>query len=289
MFFLVNWAFGLFAQQRFTVVERADSLQFRVVERLGKLAVEPIGESFAGFGNIQLDLDDADLKIEYYARNSASLFPSFNLFSKPADQFVIQFRAANGVLQTIPSHEIVEGHFGRSLKEFMWLDWTEKHLELGEIFTIIIQKKEWIDVDCSQPRPKFSKSTKFTFGLYAVAGLGGVSYGLYALQKKKSYLKKYRAAWENGENLSGQTAEALKKAEKWKTRSQIWAYSGLGVLYLDWMSALLSFSTLKKRKRNYDRYCLQPATTQTQKMKPPKLSIGQVEDATLGMKLTFNF
>ncbi len=246
---LLFLAGGLSAQKLFPLDEKLDSLSFRVVEREGRLAVEPLVALPSPGGLVAaVRLDDADLLIDLPAERQRGKFTS---------RFSASLAAGGSVVFPKKGALIQPATPGQPLA---WRDLTEGGIELGGDYTLTVRRSEMGWVDCSAPRPAFSLKERLPYFGAAVAGAAMVGSGLFFNNKKRDDYQNYLRLWGD-EKSRAEAQPFFDSAKKNERAAQMLTVGGLAVLAADAVLFWKREMKTRKRQRTYDRFCGQKSTS----------------------------
>lgn len=240
-----------FAQQ-YPLRVRTDSLRFKVVTQGNRLAVDWLDRPASGSKKGELAtlnglrLDDADLVLDYQPeRLRKDFLLVLGLQLRPDDGGDIYQPAKEETME----QELPTG------KQITLLDGTERILEYGKTYTLIVRKTLMGPVPCDKARPAFTTARQLPYYGVAVAGGTLVGMGLVFQARRNDLYRQYEKDWKNGEVLSDDIRQRFEDAKSFDKKAKICAWSGIGVLALDGWFFSKHWWRIRQKQKIYDEFC----------------------------------
>lgn len=270
--------FFLFGQELFPLRSATDSIRFSVTSREGRLALalkQPLRASDGAFPAITtLRLEDGGLLVDYQIKGrlkkgldyrlQVAILPSTGLPMAPAPGEVTDSRDKNTGTLT-------------------WPDRTERGLDYGKTYTLVVWKHLMGEVDCSGERPSFGVERQWPYYATALVGGGLIGLGQVYRQDKIEAYGRYEEHWRSGDSAE-EAQPALDEARSKDDTARLLTYIGIGLLAVDAAGFAWRWGATKRKQGLYDEYCARdgaPSLT----VAPAILSPGGPEGAFAGAGL----
>ena len=260
LFILLSSLFPLLllAQKKNLIYTQRDTIDFEVVERSGKLALQfnPEQTKHGDFSTsyfmaiTSLRLEDADLLLAYElgATEKGFNYISSVLLLDQAKRVItpLPFKA-KGDLGSLP-----EGTVG--LRSMTWLDALEDVLLFGQKYQLVLSTELWGNVDCADVRPAFTLAQQLPHLGIAAGGLILTGIGQFQKSKKIDAYKTYKNYHANGESYE-LAQPFFAQAKDYEKDARLYTYAGWAVLSLDAAVYLYRALNTRARQKQYDKYC----------------------------------
>lgn len=249
------------AQNRFRLQEEHDSLLFTVVVKNHTLMLEYQGsrDLFNRRNDfpqvVEVRLEDADLVLDYRpGKAGEGKLHSIALdLELPDGQTIIQ-----------PSSEVPDRDIANGLKQKVWPDVADWISMTGNTYKLRVHRYLMGAVNCDAPYPAFYLRKKIPY--YAAGGVGLILVGLgqqFRLQKN-DYYATYQRLWREGAEAPPPTDNPLTKARNKNKAFQICTWAGIGILAADALLFTSQHLKIKRKQKDYDRFCGQKPSLQLQ-------------------------
>ncbi len=248
----------LLAQKKNLIYTQRDTIQFEVVERSGKLALQfnPEQTKHTDFSTSYfmaitgLRLEEADLQLAYElgaAEKGFNYISSVLLLNQTSRVITPLPFKAKGDLGTLP-----EGTAG--LRSMTWLDALEDVLIFDQKYQLVLSTELWGNVDCTDIRPAFTLAQQLPHLGIAAGGLILTGIGQFQKSKKIDAYNTYKNYHANGESYE-LAQPFFVQAKDYEKDARLYTYAGWAVLSLDAAVYLYRALNTRARQKQYDKYC----------------------------------
>ncbi|MCB9265902.1 MAG: hypothetical protein H6558_12820 [Lewinellaceae bacterium] len=275
----------LSGQKLFPLRSATDSIRFSVASEDGKLTLElqqPLESGNNAFPSVTgLRLEDGSLLVDYAYRER---------LKKGLDyEMSIAILPASGFPMLPAPGEVIGREDKNHTGTLDWPDRTERGLDYGQSYTLIVRKALLGEVDCEAGRPSFGIQQKWPYYATALVGAGMVGLGQVYRKDKEDAYTRYENAWRGGATADSVKID-LKRARDKDTATKWLTFAGWGLLAADALGFAWRWGATKRRQSLFDQYCVSdPAFNLT--LEPCLLYPGALEGtlAGAGLRLRFEF
>ncbi|MCB0588220.1 MAG: hypothetical protein KDD06_23205 [Phaeodactylibacter sp.] len=272
----------LMGQQMFPLRSTTDSIRFSVASENGKLVLKlnhPLESGDNAFPSVVgLRLDDGGLLIDYQYKGRLKKGLDYEMQIALLPQSGFPMLPAPG--------EVTDRKAKNNTGALTWPDRTERGLDYGQSYTLIVLKSLMGEVNCEAGRPAFGVQKQWPYYATALVGGGLIGLGQVYRQDKKEAYARYKKAWESGETAESAESD-FQDANKKDDTARLLTYIGAGLLAADALGFAWRWGATKRRQGLFDQFCTQdePALT----VAPCILAPGCPEGALAGAGLRLHF
>ncbi|MCB0558854.1 MAG: hypothetical protein H6573_30115 [Lewinellaceae bacterium] len=282
IFLLSSLSVTLAGQQMFPLRTSTDSIRFSVTSENGKLSLQlnrPLKPGEGAFPSVTgLRLDDGGLLIDYQYKGRLKKGLDYDM------QVALLPLSGFPILPT--PGEVTDNKAKNNTGVLNWPDRTERGLDYGQSYTLVVLKSLMGEVDCEAGRPAFGIQKQWPYYATAIVGGGLIGLGQVYRQDKKEAYARYQEAWKEGQTAESAESD-FKDANSKDDTARLLTYIGCGLLAVDALGFAWRWGANKRRQGLFDQYCTPEGAALT--VAPCIFPSGGPEGALAGTGLRLHF